>query len=188
MSPRPAPMPADPDFEAVETERLTFRRFRESDLTALVSYRNDPDVARYQGWVLPYTGEAGASLFAELENLDPGIPGEWFQFAIEERSRGEMIGDCDLRPGAEDPALAEIGFTFATATQGRGYATEAVSALLPYAFERLAVRRIVAHTDARNIPSIALLERLGMRWVETRDVEFESAMAPEHVYELTVMP
>lgn len=177
-------MPADPAFESIRTERLTIRRFREDDLPALVAYRNDPDVARYQAWELPYTEEAAGELLAEIRRLSPGESGEWFQFAIEERALGVAIGDCGLRPNPADPALAEIGFTLAPGAQGHGYATEAVGAVLGYTFKRLGVGRIEAYADARNTPSIALLERVGMRLVATHDIEFKGELAREHVYEL----
>ncbi|GHO61818.1 hypothetical protein KSC_007100 [Ktedonobacter sp. SOSP1-52] len=37
-------------FTVLETERLLLRRFTESDLPLFMAYRNDPEIARYQGW------------------------------------------------------------------------------------------------------------------------------------------
>ena len=93
----------------------------------------------------------------------PGVPGEWFQFALEARSDGILVGDLALKVDADEPREAEVGFTLAPAQQGKGYGTEALSALLDYAFEAFELHRVVAVTDALNAPAAALLERVGMR-------------------------
>ena len=62
-----------------------------------------------------------------------------------------------------EPRQAEVGFTLAPAHQGKGYGTEALRALLGYAFGTLELHRVVAVTDALNEPAAALLERVGMR-------------------------
>ena len=147
----------------LETERLVLRPFRDSDLPSFLGYRSDPEVARYQSWDLPYGVDQAAAVIAEMKVRTPGVPGEWFQIAIELEPTGEHIGDCAFHIPREDPGQAEIGFTLSRAHQGRGYATEAVECLLGHLFETLDLRRVVATCDARNAPSSRLLERLGMR-------------------------
>ena len=58
-------------------------------------------------------------------------------------SSDELLGDAALCVDADDPSRAELGFTFAPAHQGKGYATEAVRATIDYAFERLGVEIVV---------------------------------------------
>ena len=139
------------------------RRFRPPDLAAFLAYRNDPDVARYQGWSLPYPLQRGQRMLAELAGEDPDTPGQWFQFAVALAGTDELIGDCGVHVPETEPRQAEIGFTFAAAWQGRGYATEAVRRLLDYLFDELGKHRVVAACDARNVRSSALLRRVGMR-------------------------
>jgi RimJ/RimL family protein N-acetyltransferase len=177
-------VPADPGFSTVRTQRLTLRRFREADLDAFVAYRSDPDTARYQGWDSPYPVEHGRSFLAEMAALDPGAPGQWFQFAVEERTSGALVGDCALHCDAEDPTTAWLGFTVAPEHRGRGYATEAVRGLVLYACERLDACRVLATVDARNAPSIALLERVGFRRTATNETVFKGAPCQEHTYAL----
>jgi len=149
-------------FQQLVTERLTLRRFRPADITALQAIRNDPEVARYQSWNT--ADEAALHTFiASLQTSEPGTPGEWFQFAVTRRDDGILIGDCGLHILAEDDRLAEIGYTFGRPFQGQGYATEAVRAVLDYAFGALGLHRIAAITDVRNTGSIRVLERLGFR-------------------------
>jgi RimJ/RimL family protein N-acetyltransferase len=145
-----------------ETRRLLARSFTAGDVEAFVAYRADPDVARYQGWS-DFTPERGEAFVESLAGVRPGEPGQWFQFALEERSGGVLVGDLALKVDADEPREAEVGFTLAPAHQGKGYATEALEALIGYAFESLGLHRVVAVTDARNAPAAALLERVGMR-------------------------
>lgn len=143
------------------TRRLIIRRFHSDDAMALSSYRSDPEVARYQSWTTPVSLEAASELVGTFTAGDPHAPG-WFQFAIELRSHHTLIGDVGVNLH-DNLMQAEIGFTLATAYQGRGYATEAVSRVLKYLFTDRGLRRISADCDARNLRSARLLERLGFR-------------------------
>src|SRR5437867_46891 len=69
-------------FTQIQTPRLLVRRFQETDLTPFVEYRNDPEVARYQGWDTIPEARAAAMIQEQLV-IEPGVPGQWFQFAIE---------------------------------------------------------------------------------------------------------
>jgi RimJ/RimL family protein N-acetyltransferase len=149
-------------FEKLETERLCLRRLTDADLEAFVEYRDLPQVARYQSWDA-YSVEDGQKLIDSMRSSQPDTPGEWFQFAITERLSGVLVGDCGICVDRNQPRLAEIGFTLAPAHQGQGYATEAVRALLGYAFSTLRLHRVIGNCDARNLASARVLERAGMR-------------------------
>lgn len=148
-------------FHAIESTRLILRRFRNADLPVLLAYRNDPEIARYQSWE-SFSEAEGEAFLQEQRILQPGTPGTWFQFAIEVKADGQLVGDCALhvdRTGQQ----GEIGFTLARHHQGNGYATEAVTRVCDYAFRDLRLHRLVAICDCRNQTSVALLERLGFR-------------------------
>ena len=170
-------------FTRIESERLRIRRFKDSDLAPFMAYRNDPEVARYQSWDSSDEQEARTFIRA-MESAQLGVPGEWFQFAIESKEMGDLIGDCGLRVDKHEPYRAEIGFTLAREHQGKGFASEAVSVLLDYAFGTLELHRVVAIADSRNAPSVALLERVGMRreghFLE--NVWFKGGWADEYLY------
>ena len=148
-------------FSSLESERLVLRRFVDSDLEPFLAYRNDPEVARYQSWESCTEREATATIEG-LKSQQPGTPGEWFQFAIESKETGALVGDCALKVEV-DGRQAEVGFTLSRDHQGKGYASEAVSRLLDYAFGDLGLHRVFAIIDQENEPSFALLERLGLR-------------------------
>ena len=153
----------DRQFSTLAGERIVLRRFAMADLVTFVGYRSDPDIARYQGWEAPYPRAAGERMIRELLRQHPDTPGQWFQFAMELRATGELIGDCASGTDLEDARQAEIGFTLRPEFQGRGYATEGARTLLGYLFGARAMHRVTARCDPRNAASVAVLERLGMR-------------------------
>ncbi len=146
-----------PIFEKLETPRLILRRIREDDLAALVAYRNDLRVAQYQMW------ESYDEIKAKelITDKNPGDEG-YFQFALEHKATGELVGDFMLRT-QEDKRLAEIGYTLAHAFHGKGLAREAATAVIDYAFSILKMHRLSASVDPRNLASLKLLEHLGFR-------------------------
>lgn len=144
------------------TPRLRIRPFRDSDLEAFLAYRNDPEVARYQGWSLPYARESALEFLTEMKDKQP-TPGEWLQLSIELRSTGETIGDLAFHLMKSDPRQAYLGYSLSRAHWGQGYASEAVRALLGYLFRERDLHRIVAECDVDNTASQKLLERLGFR-------------------------
>ena len=170
-------------FEPIETPRLIMRRFRDTDLVPFAAYRNDPQVARYQSWEGITEAEVVAFI-AEQREARAGMPGAWLQVALELREDGALVGDCALKTEAGDARLGEIGYTLARAYQGWGLASEAVAALLDYAFGGLQMHRIVAQVDCENRPSVALLARLGFRREGhfIRNTWFKGAWADEYLY------
>jgi aminoglycoside 6'-N-acetyltransferase len=145
-------------FLPIATARLVLRRFREEDAEVLAAYRSDPDVARYQSWAAPYGVVAARSLLDAQSMLEGPTRGEWIQIAVERD--GHLIGDVAVELGA-DGLTATIGYTVATAHQGRGLATEAVGAIVDRLFDELAVERVQASLDPRNTASARVVERLG---------------------------
>ena len=143
----------------VRTERLTLRRFTTADAEAFAAYRSDPDIARYQSWDAPLPRSEAVRKVEEFAQGDPAAPG-WFQYAVD--LDGVLIGDLGLNLD-ENLMQAELGFTLASAYQGRGYATEAVRGLLDDVFIERKLHRVSAECDARNTASARLLERVGFK-------------------------
>ena len=166
-----------------ETPRLRVRPFRDEDVETFVAYRAHPDVERYQSWT-DFTLAEGRALVESMQGLQPGMPGQWYQFALEERASGALVGDLALKVNAGEPREAEVGFTLAPAHQGRGYAAEALRGLLGHAFGTLGLHRVMAVTDALNAPAAALLERVGMRREAHfhENVFFKGAWGSEFVF------
>jgi RimJ/RimL family protein N-acetyltransferase len=169
-------------FSAIESERLILRRFTGADLPTLLVYRNDPEIARYQSWESFSEDEAQAFL-QKQQTLEPGVPEKWFQFAMELKSSGLLVGDCALQVDKQGQQ-GEIGFTLARQHQGKGFVTEAASRVCDYAFTNLNLHRIVAITDCRNHASVAVLERLGFRREGhfIKNIFFKGEWGDEYLY------
>ena len=166
------------------TDRLVLRRFAAGDLAPFQSYRGDSDVGRYQGWSMMDDAVA-AAFIARMAVALIGVPGEWFQIAVADKSTGVLVGDIGIGLDPNRTGVAEIGFSMAPSAQRRGMGSEAVRAALALLFARADVEIIEGITDARNIPSIRLLERVGMRLDRTQETPFKGAMCAEHVFSLT---
>jgi len=162
----------------LHTQRLIIRNFTDSDLESFLAYRNDPAVAKYQGWSLPYPREKAEAFIAEVKDIHAPKQGEWLQLALELKETGEMIGDAAFCIKEEDMRQAIIGFTIASAFWRKGYAAEALSALLDYLFEDIDLHRIVADCDAENIGSWKTLEKLGFR----REAHFVESLLFDNEY------
>ena len=157
-------MRPDTGFEQLVTDRLALRRSRPEDAEAISSYRSDPEVHRFQGW--ERTDPQGIrDEIVEMTTRAPGDPGGWVQLSVEERESGRLVGDVGLSP-ADEPGVIEVGYTIAPEFQGRGYGTEAVAALIAYAFDTLGADLVRAYASAENLPSIRLAEKVGMRLAE----------------------
>jgi RimJ/RimL family protein N-acetyltransferase len=143
----------------IATDRLILRRFRAADAPVLAEYRSDPAVARYQSWDAPFPLLRAETAVANFAAADPDKPG-WFQYAVERVEDERLVGDVAVH--LHDNLLqAELGFTLAAAYQRRGYATEAVHAVLDRLFSLQGLHKVTGECDARNVASAALMERLG---------------------------
>jgi RimJ/RimL family protein N-acetyltransferase len=154
----------------IETERLVLRLLEHGDVPAFAAYRSDPEVARYQSWATSYSAQDGHRLVAAQEGVELGVPGPWVQVAAVDRATGALRGDCAVRIADDQPSTAEVGVTFAPASQGSGLATEALGAVVTHLFDEHGMHRVYAQADDRNVAVQRLLERLGFR-CEARLVE-----------------
>jgi RimJ/RimL family protein N-acetyltransferase len=165
-------------FVPLETPRLVLRRFREEDLEPFLTYRNQPEVARYQSWIR-WSWDQGIEFIRDQRQVEPGDLGRWFQYAMELKESGEMIGDCGLCVKVVVPKTAEIGFSVAPEHQRKGLATEAVRAVVDHAVRDLGIERIIAVAMRDNDRSAALLSRLGLRHGQPERVWFKGQWCEE---------
>jgi RimJ/RimL family protein N-acetyltransferase len=147
----------------IRTPRLVLRPFAEDDVDALLVFHSDPEAVRY----VPYPPRDRAAVAGVLERKRAGTgwrkEGDLIELAVTLAEDGTLIGDVLLALRSVEHETVEVGYIFAPAHGGQGYATEAVRALLDLAFGELGARRVVARVDDRNLPSRRLLERLGVR-------------------------
>jgi ribosomal-protein-alanine N-acetyltransferase len=160
----------------LQTERLTLRPLVFADADAIFAMRADPVVQRY-GSHPPWTDRQAALDWLD-RNARGTAKGEHAQFAIERRSDGVVVGTCTLYDLNAQCRRAEVGYALALSAWGKGYANEAVSAMLDWGFDELDLNRVEADIDPRNEPSARALERLGFtreghlreRWIVAGEV------------------
>jgi RimJ/RimL family protein N-acetyltransferase len=147
----------------LSTSRLLLRPFVEDDLDALHDMQSREEVTRFLNWGPMSRDEARVMLerISKLTGFEG--EGEGLRLAGITADDGTPIGDFSLWRVSREHNTAEIGFVLHPDHQGKGYASEAMTALLRIGFEELGFHRIVGRCDARNTRSAALMERLGMR-------------------------
>ncbi len=156
------------------------RLLRETDLPAFHAYRSDAALAVYQGWS-PMSEAAALGFIQAMSGVSALVAGDWIQLGIADGRTDALAGDLGLYLDADGMA-AEIGFTLASAHQGRGHATRAVAAALVLVFSSTRVQQVRAVTDARNQRSVRVLERAGFAKVGEREAIFKGEPCTEHVY------
>ncbi len=145
----------------LHSHRLTIRVARQGDAAALTEYRNNPDIAKFQDWELPFTLERTLARLEQQVDRDDLTEGHWISFVM--CTGDDVVGDvvAHIREGG---GIAEIGYTLAPAHHGRGYASEGAAAMVDHLITNHSVQRIEATLDPRNVASMRVLERLGMQF------------------------
>lgn len=160
--------PAPGGLPSLFTPRLALRPAMPDDRDAMLAYRGRADVCRY----LPFEPMTPQVLESRLRGDlayagGPLVDAATLLMVVLERDSGSLIGDLTLFNRDAEHRGAEIGWVLHPDAGGRGYATEAASALLGFALgpppDGMGLHRVVARMDARNDRSAALAERLGMR-------------------------
>lgn len=159
----------------IETERLLLRPPIAADRPALHAMWADPRVMAMLGPVKD--AEASDATIARHDGYrDEGI-GFW---TVLRKSDGAFVGFCGLKRGDPHNPIAgelEAGWMIAHEHWRRGYALEAMTAAIDWAWWHIDAPRIVAITSAVNHASRALMEQLGMQ--RLADGDFESSLHAE---------
>ena len=145
------------------TERLSIQPLAMADLESFVTYRRDPDIARFQSWDTSYSHSQAEELIQSQNGVLLPEKGDWLQLGIHLGVSGELIGDLAIHRLDTESLEFEIGFTLARQFQGNGYAREALLALRDYLINEVGITKLEASTDRRNIDSIKLLEAVGFQ-------------------------
>ena len=169
----------------LETDRLILRRWQPGDRAAWQAMRLDPAVMQF----LPPLSEADADAAMARQNalIDSHGHGFW---AVARKEDDSFLGFCGLKHGPEDTPLfgeIEIGWRFAPAYWGKGYAREAAQASLDWAWANLDAPLVAAMTVPGNTRSWGLMERLGMKRAPRDDFVHPQAPAslnPHIVYRI----
>ena len=139
-------------MKEIRTERLLLRPFRESDYDDLFEFLSQLENDEFEGY-------PGITYENGREHLKYRLGSEEF-YAIELTETGKVIGN--IYCGNRDFEAREVGYIVNKRYQQKGYAAEALSAVIAQAF-REGAHRVYADCDPRNVPSWKLLEKVGLR-------------------------
>lgn len=149
----------NPPPELFETARLILRRPVETDALAIFNnYASDPMVTRFLSWkthttiedtlaFLRYTGHAWES-------------GKGYPLAMELKGVPGVIGMIEPKPEGH---MVVLGYGMGKAWWGQGLMTEAVKAVIEWAFSQPGVIRVWAFCDVENTGSYRVMEKAGMQ-------------------------
>ena len=150
----------------LRTERLTLRRFTESDVDNLLDLDSDPAVMRY------LNGGIATPRAVIEQRILPGFLRSYARragygvWAAEERDSGAFVGWFGFQPrGADDADTSgdiELGYRLRRVFWGLGYATEGARALIRKGFTELGARCVLSTTYSENLASRRVMEKAGL--------------------------
>ena len=159
----------------LDTDRLILRPLEASDVDIATTCWTDPEVTKYVAERSFSAEDVASEMPTVIRRCAGGAIGIW---CVMRKDTGEKLGSAFLLPlpvdlddtdwslvqGEDLPdAEVEIGYVFKRTAWGLGYATEACSRLLQFAFETTPIPKIVAITDPENYVSGRVLVKSGMR-------------------------
>ena len=150
----------------LETPRLVMREWRDDDLDTHAAMSADPEVQRYLGGVLDRVQSWRSMAFHTGHWVLRGY-GNW---VVERKSDGVVIGRVGLW-NPEGWFGIEVGSKLARHAWGQGYATEAATAAITWAFDQLDYDRLISVINPDNAASIRVAERLGMTKSHDADLD-----------------
>jgi RimJ/RimL family protein N-acetyltransferase len=141
-------------YFSIKTKRLLIRNFMKDDYNDLYEYLSDKETYKFEPGE-PITIEAAKNLCNKRS-----VDNKFLAVLL----KNKVIGHIFLGQVKPKKLMTyEVGFIFNRKYQGKGYATEALMAIIEYGFKNMNVHKIIAHCSPRNISSWRLLERVKMR-------------------------
>lgn len=144
------------------TRRLRLRPYRSDDWEQIHRYAAIPEFSQYDVWG-PNSEADTRKFVADCIAAVSRNPIQRYELAAELKADGTVIGGCTLKRSAGDPTLAGLGYAINPDYQSQGYATEAATELIRFAFEELGLAVVYAECDTRNAASRRVMEKSGMR-------------------------
>jgi RimJ/RimL family protein N-acetyltransferase len=150
------------DLLPLETARLRLRFLVPEDFAVVHAIESREDVCRWLYWGPRSEQQTRVALERRIARAHDA-PETGVTFAIELTESGAMVGHVGVTVGPPEHRQGELGFIVHPDHGGRGYATEAAQAVLGLSFGAYGLHRVEGRAEARNVASIRVLEKLGMR-------------------------
>jgi RimJ/RimL family protein N-acetyltransferase len=147
----------------IQTERLTLRPPTLDDVDAIHAFQSRQDVCTYLLFAPRARASVEAKVAESMSKTRLEKVGDYLQPTMERRDDGRVMGQMYVTIDSVDNECLEIGWIMHPDYAGRGYATEAATALLDFAFRTVGAHRVIANLDPANDASVRVCHRLGMR-------------------------
>ena len=142
----------------IETARLILRNVAAKDADNMYDYRNNEICARYQrGQTKDYNGIVALVERRKNDVVSVDAP---FMVVVALKDTDEMVGEIVVMP--KDGTIS-LGYTFSYKHHRKGYAFEALTALINMLHKQYPKWDFVSFTEPENEPSMALLKKLGYK-------------------------
>ena len=158
-------------FEELNTAQLHLRKVRREDATQFFRFAGSEAVTRYMFWK-PHAdiNESRSSIEKTLSRYAQGSCWRW---GIALKETDELVGIIDLLGIDEATKSCTFAYMIAEEFWGRGFATEALSAVLGFAFVRLELEAVWAEHFGPNGASGAVMRKVGMKYTGTEPGKYE---------------
>ena len=158
-------------FEELNTARLHLRQVRREDAASFFSFAGSETVTKYMFWK-PHrdVSESAASIEKTLSRYAQGNNWRW---GIALRETDELIGIIDLLGIDDATDSCTFAYMIAEPFWGKGFATEALKAVLQFAFERLGLETVWGEHFGPNGASGAVMRKAGMKYTGTEPGKYE---------------
>jgi RimJ/RimL family protein N-acetyltransferase len=152
-----------------ETERLILREIVPEDALGILELDSDPEVHLYvPDRTIETIDEAKESINDIREQYEEFGIGRW---AVIEKETGKFTGWAGLKwnvgPENDKRNFYDLGYRLIRRYWGKGYALEASKASITYGFGEMKLAEIIGVAERKNIASVKILERVGMKLIET---------------------
>ena len=147
------------NIETIKTERLILREIINDDAKEIFEIFSDEDVAKYDWFeLIKDTNTALKFIQHYKEEFDSKDEITW---GIALKDSNELIGICCLGDFELDARRAEIGYDIKKSEWNKGYATEALKAVVQYGLCNMNLNRIEAFITPGNDASVKVLKKIG---------------------------
>ena len=146
----------------IETDRLFLRPIGSVDVEDVFNYRTDRITNKFQGWI-PKTKEDVKEFITKRNCTIFNKANTWFQFVITLKNENIVVGDLGIHFLDEGSKSVELGCTLAKAHHAKGFANEAIDAIIRFLSQEYEKNAFYANIISDNKQSLVLFKRIGFK-------------------------
>lgn len=141
----------------IETERLILRPMTAADAEAVFEWVSDERVTKYMVY----------NTYTSIKQVIEWLQNDFkqYHFGFERKTDGQLIGSGSIGTSSKKNGFWEFGYNFRYDCWGKGYATEAVKAMIKYVYDNFKIRKFTSQHAEPNKASGRVMEKCGLHFV-----------------------